>query len=98
MLEIQGLPGGIDLASPGKSHFAMMLIIRRLQFSVLPGDLLERPKRFADGLSGPGMASLSSCALTPKPLQGRSSMPGMGDCPQARCISSTSFCASRPPY
>ena len=64
MLEIQGLPGGIDLASPGKSHFAIMLIIRRLQFSVLPGDLLEQPKRFADGLLGQGRASLSHRAIS----------------------------------
>ena len=28
MLEIQGLPGGIDLASPGKLLFTMILIIR----------------------------------------------------------------------
>ena len=39
MLEIQGLPGDTNLASPGKWLFAMIMIIRWLQIRGLPGDL-----------------------------------------------------------
>ena len=45
MLEIQGLPGDTNLASPGKSLFAMIMIIRWLQIRGLPGDSYEFCKR-----------------------------------------------------
>ena len=41
-LEIQCLPGGIDLVSPGKSHFSIVMIIRQLQLLGVPGDLHEK--------------------------------------------------------
>ena len=41
MLEIQGLPGDTNLASPGKQLFAIILIIRWLQIGGLPGVLHE---------------------------------------------------------
>ena len=41
MLEIQGLPGDTNLASPGKWLFATILTIKWLQIKCLPGDLHE---------------------------------------------------------
>ena len=42
VLEIPSLPGDINLASPGKSLFAIMLIIIWLQIKGLPGDFHEQ--------------------------------------------------------
>ena len=36
-LEIQCLPGGIDLVSPDKSYISIVMIIRQLQLHGLPG-------------------------------------------------------------
>ena len=53
VLEILGLPGDINLASPGKWLFAMTLIIRWLQIKGLPGDICTSKSQWLEeGSSG----------------------------------------------
>ena len=57
-LEITGLPGDTDLASPAKLLFVIMLIIRWLQIRGLPGDLHETILEARGGVFGIGKAFL----------------------------------------